>query len=760
MINSPEIKKLYKYFLIVIIILTAINFSSGSEIDDIKAAEKLQSEGKNHEAIEAYRKILEKYPDSSRKNHILIKIARCYIRLGDDDFALKTYMQVITEAPDSIDGAQATSLMINLYSQRYQYNEVVIMAKHLAQQYPKTQAAAMATYRAAGYLYSQGKYEETIKEYEEFLKDYPESTMYRTAFNRLISLYIRQSKFDKAEKLLLDVLSRNESDTYLLRQLGQVYQKQGDYDQALNIYKSILKNNPDDVDVYESLGELYAEQGKKQKALEEWSKITKTAPGQYSRHQMLAYILKTHGFYEQAAVEYRKAIQLQPLVYYLYTQLADLYVVKRDFNSAISVYVDALEKFSKNSYNQKRIIEPFFELCKLENLWHEASVELQKKLKTSPDKATIQMIIADISFHSGNLDDSLQQFLVYTKSNPGKTDIIFERAKLLERSDKLDYAAKFYKAILDNFPSSKDKPYAMLNMGKIKAETGKSKEAISILDNLLDNYKTKRIGTEDYQIFVSANILMGNIYFKYENNVETALKYYKEVKKFIDNEPSKKAIFRHEVPEIYMKIASCNRILGEYIQSKEVLDELERKYPSRSVNAQIAKLRGDNSFTQGNFEDALNYYSEAVKWLKNEDWVNDSLERIIMIKDYQNKQIEPALKIYAQIEKLKKQGKFTEAEVICLSTLEIYPEADQLYMEMGELKRLQNKYDESIKFYQKLIDSESKFAPEALFQIALLYQENIGNQDQAMTNYSKLIEKYPDSVLVSEARKQMANLAM
>jgi len=722
-------------------------------------AQVIQAEGKMQEALSAYMDILRKYPGTPLENEILIKIARAYTQLGEDDSAISTYLKLISNNPNSTEASQGVSFLINLYSQRYRFDEVIAMSKQLVEQFPGTEAAAMALYRSAGYFYSRGEYKEAIQKYEDFLNQYKKSVMRSASFNRLISLYIREGMYEKAEQQLMAKLEKDPKDSYMLRRLALVYQKQGEYDEALELYQQILSANPNDLNVYEQMGELYAEKGDEDKAIAEWSKITESAPGEYSRHQTLAYILKSHGFYDQAAEEYKKAIELKPQISYLYTQLADLYVVKKQFGSAVDAYMDALIAFPINYPNRGTITTNMLELCEMEGLYGRAVSKLKAHLLQFPGSVPALLTLADIHFHQGNFDDSLQQFKTIAALYPDGGKTLLDHAKTLEREQQFEHAIRFYQTIFDLFPNDDISALALTSISQLRVQLQQPQAALASLQMLISSSDSQ----DDANFrWLPAYILTGDIHLQQLYDVQTALFTYMEAKGKIAAQPNGEAAMSSQLIDLNLRIAECYRLMGKYDMAAGVLDSIKTDGQPRSVAARIAKLRGDCSFSSGDFEGALTHYRGATQWLMNEDWVNDSLDKIAIIKEYYFNSSEALLQVHAQVERLRKLGQYSEALDVCLAAIKGEAEgipADRIQLEIADLLALQMEPVEAVSVYKKLIQSQSLLAPEAHFRAAMIYWQQLGSPQQAIEEYSALIENYPESVLVADARKQIRRLA-
>lgn len=740
----------YSFCFIFILITVVLNcFSEDMEQDimySIQSAENLQAEGKNREAIKIYEKIIEKIDDESIKNGILINMARCYSQIGDDNSAIEMYLKIISYNPNGMDAPNAVSLMMNLYSQSYRFDEMIATSKQILQQFPETEAAAMAVYRVASYYYSKGDYKSAINEYEKLLDKFPKSTLRMSAINRLIYLYIDESMFDSAEKLIKDILNLEPRNNYMLQQLAFVYRKQGKFDSALDIYRSIQENEPGSIEMYEQIGKLYFEKGDIEKAMNEWKKITNSFPGQYSRHQILAGIYKSYGLYKQAAEEYQKAIDLQPNFPYLYSQLAELYMVNKEFKLAADTYLKALIQIPINYSDRNEMIKNLLEICKIENIYDTIISELEKSTEQNSNNYLATMTIADLYFYKGDMEKSLEQYKVLLRIYPDNGKTIFDRAKILEREQKINYAINFYETIIDTFPNNNISLQSLFDVSNLYYKINKPEKAITHLKQLISNMKYKN---ELNPLFLQATMFIGDVYFYQMHDVNNALLSYNESLRIAENQND---IMQKIL--VYMKIAECYIYLEQYNKADEFLTNIPNVFQTDSIKSRIAKIQGDISFHSGDFERAKTQYKIATSVILNEDWINDALERLVLINDYIERDLKDLLKIYAKAERLIKLGQYDKAMEIYTSAKPNFRE-EEIDIKIGELLILMAKYNEAISVYEVLSKSKSALSAEAQFQIASIYWQKLGDFEKAIRTYTNLIENYPDSVFVSEARRNI-----
>lgn len=745
--------KLISYVIIfcIVIILPATGEPSAKDVQSYNEAENLQAVGKAQEALNIYEKILKESPETTLKDEILIQMASCYIQLGDDDSAIKSYLNVVSNNPNSTNAANAVSLMANVYTHRYQFDDLLAMSKQILQQYPGTESAAMTVYRVAGYLYSKGDNKKAIEQYQNFLEQFPKSTLRATVFSRLVYLYIAESMFKEAEDMITLSLKENPDNSYMIQQLALVYRKQGKYDDAMVLYQKLLGANSNDIDVYEQVGEIYIEKGDKDKAIAEWYKIIKTSPRQYYLHQLVAGILKSHGFLDLAEQEYQKAIELQPIASYLYTQLAELYIIEKKYESAVNVYLDALLVLPTNYPDRAEIIQNILDLCKIEGLYD----KVVSRLKSQLANPTAIFSLADVYFFRGDIDNSLDLFRKYVSLNPDNGNLLLERARWLRREQQPEMAIKLFNLIIELFPNTNVYLDSMMSIGELKITLNQPKEAVDILQKMIARAKNINNRTAKTQL-VSAQIMIGDIYQKDMHNLPSALTTFKEAESIIDPRSNEQII------DLRLKMTDCYRLMGFYNEALETLNSIPKESRSASIEAHIAKMKGDCYFSMGDFDGAKTQYKVATKSNLNEDWANDALDRLALIDEYSNDSLRDLLKTYDNIERLTASGEYDNAFLECSNAVKKYPAnglTDRIQIDMGELLILKGKYSDAIKIYEGLVRPDSQFAPEAQFRIANIYWQRLNDRQQAIDAYSKLIREYPDSILVADARKQLQRLS-
>lgn len=105
---------------------------------------------------------------------------------------------------------------------------------------------------------------------------------------------------------------------------------------------------------------------------------------------------------------------------------------------------------------------------------------------------------------------------------------------------------------------------------------------------------------------------------------------------------------------------------------------------------------------------------------------------------------------------------YAEAETLLAQFIERYPKDPRADIALQALARVllnQKKSDQAIARYEAMLKQfpDSRYCPQAQFMIAYIYDQ-AGDYDRARTAYQKVLDLYPDSELVDDARISIKNL--
>uniref|UniRef100_A0A3Q0S639 dolichyl-phosphate-mannose--protein mannosyltransferase n=1 Tax=Amphilophus citrinellus TaxID=61819 RepID=A0A3Q0S639_AMPCI len=161
--------------------------------------------------------------------------------------------------------------------------------------------------------YNTGRYEEALQVYKEAVALQPESTDIWLALAQVLAMAGRTKE---AERMTLDIISREGSCIECYRLLSAIYSKRGNYTEALEALDRALQQNPSDLTVraelYFSKGNQLREMNQLDRAFESYKLAVELKPDQSQAWMNMGGIQHIKGDYAAARMYYQRALLLSP----------------------------------------------------------------------------------------------------------------------------------------------------------------------------------------------------------------------------------------------------------------------------------------------------------------------------------------------------------------------------------------------------------------------------------------------------------------
>jgi len=214
-------------------------------------------------------------------------------------------------------------------------------------------------------------------------------------------------------------------------------------------------------------------------------------------------------------------------------------------------------------------------------------------------------------------------------------------------------------------------------------------------------------------------------------------------------------------PEALVRLGDCMMAEGDLDSARTLLGKASRDPTAEPKMEEIRFKLTEIDFVEGNFEAALEGYSRVIADFPKGFYVNNSLERTILIGEHQDLD-RPLLVSFADALLEKAQGK-TESAISKLDGL-ISAKAEKLsdlaQMEKAKIYKEEKKYSQSLKALNKLLEEypQSFLCPQAQMLIGDLYNYHLKDRNKAIEAYQKLLKDYDRSVYVDEVRDRLREL--
>lgn len=688
------------------------------------------------EAIKAYQALLKTELSQTQRDSMRLMLGQSHAKLGEDAEARRILKEVIDENPDGSYATQAVHQLSNLYRQRYQFKEAILLCKQIVKQHPESGAAAIAAYLTAYYEYVEGKPEDAMASYKYFLDNFPNSIYQSTAVSSLVRLYTQNERYADAEKLIKERMKLNPTDTTLLEVLATLYQQQGQNQKALELYKGVLEKNPANTTIRRKLGSLYAELGNKEKAIAEWKKLV---VGQTDQYQQLGTIYLSHKMYPDAIAAFQQAIQMNPRYGYLYTQLAAVYKIQGNIEKSAATYFDGLQSVGPSSSQRNAIWVAMLEIYQGDRqkpLREKLIAQYLKVHQAAPQNLNNALTLGELFFYAGQHDQALKTFTQLHRNYSTSIDATLERfANVLERNQNPS-ALDFYKTLLQLSKDLRILTNTRHKLAKLYQKAEQWDEAVNILKELDKSSLTS----------IDSQILIAQIQLHGLHDPKSAQTTIQPL--------LTRRLTSNYFMETQLILGECHLLQKRYALARQALTPIADS--THRISTTARKLIGDSYFFATEFENALAEYRKVVHISKSDQLTNDALERIVLIQDNPDF-LKIPLSDYAEALQRYLNGDVKSAITQCEDTISLYPKAlivDDVLMLLGSIYRSQNADGDAIHSYRQIVSQETPLAAEALTHIADIYQKK-KDFTNALDTYTTLLTTYPDNSIVPHARQQL-----
>lgn len=398
-------------------------------------------------------------------------------------------------------------------------------------------------------------------------------------------------------------------------------------------------------------------------------------------------------------------------------------------------------------------------------------------------------------YQAGNWAKAIEGF----KQLGGETDSLAQNSMYLlgDAYLKTGQKANARNAFLfcaSNSSNSKQREISMYNYAKLSYELGYQDVALTELQKFLQTYPTSEYNTEARELLVG---VLANT-----NNYKDALALMDGLKS-----PSQNA--KQVYPQILYGRATEMINDGMLAQANELLTKAERDPNNRAVLPYVQFWKGEIAYRQNNIDDAIRYYFEYLKsgavngevnptnakynlgysFLKKENYrqalgffeqivtnprINSApieQDAYIRIADcyFMNREYSKALAMYNKVLDFSWQGgdyaTFQKAMVagvnnakekvnLLSSVSRKYPSSTLIpdaNLEIANTYLSNEQFREAIPFLKNVAnDPNSSLKPKAFLKLGLAYY-NLENNKDALTQYTSLLQQFPNSPEAEEA---------
>jgi len=467
-------------------------------------------------------RMLEEMTEKKVDHETLTELIQVYRAMGNKDGITLVLQRLITLDPDNL---EARRELAEIFEKSEDWNGAIREYEDLLK---RTKAEdRLPLYKSLGYLYTKtDKPEKAISCYLNAAKidqkdanlHYNLSYLYEKInqeeksnfyLDNAITLrsgdlegrlklalsLMKKGKFEKARKYLSEVLKKEPKSNKALTLMAEVMEKQGDKKSLKTIYRKIHSLNPQDKTIIYNLGALEYEEGNLKGALPYFKEYVKSHRKDANVHGILFDIYKKERNLPSAFKQAVILVELTPKETDIYDFIFDYLKRKHKYEKMIPLMQKGVEvnpkevalreylvtaylKTGKDDQAVRQMeeilnarpkeIDPLlmdmFESLRAKGAYKKIFRIMKKAVKAYPRKIIFREYLVLACLKTGKEDQAANQMEEILKTRPKDLDLLLQLARLREKNNNIEGAAKAYKRIIEISPEHNEASEAYLRL--------------------------------------------------------------------------------------------------------------------------------------------------------------------------------------------------------------------------------------------------------------------------------------------------------
>lgn len=566
----------------------------------------------------------------------------------------------------------------------------------------------------------------------------------------------------KAKEIYEQLYKNQPENNQIFTSLNRIYIQLKEYDNSLKLIEEKIKENPTNINLYGELGTTYYLMGDETKAFTTWDNALKIVPQNENNYRLLAnYAIQLRTF--EKAIEYlQKGKKVSNEPKYFSYDLANLYSLTMRYEEATEEFCSIIEDDPNQLQNIESKILSYSDKPEALNV----AIKVIEK-RNYKENRNLAYLLSRLYIEANSLDKAFELVKMIDKSQDNSGNELFNFADELFSRNNFTYASKVYDYIIKNYPNSINISYAKLGYAKtleasldeefnkenpiwktyyIPKTINKSK-----YEELIKTYLDISKSYPDEQVDIESYFRIGSIYLNKLNDVQKAEPFFKEL------------VSKYYMSELYS--SSCDALAKiKLIENKPdsaliYYNNIVENPRSKIEDKNLAKLNiAFINFYKGNFSEAKKLLADITSKL-DDNSTNDALELSLILNPSLNDSSN--LMIYAKGLYELKRNNFDNS----LSNFrEIYysNSSSLLLKSLSGIKFIEclvakDEFIQAISFINEFMEKKdfNIYSDEAQYILAQIYQYGMKDFQKAIENYEKLLENFPNSLYLDNARKEI-----
>ncbi|WP_373058618.1 tetratricopeptide repeat protein [Zunongwangia sp. H14] len=561
--------------------------------------------------------------------------------------------------------------------------------------------------------------------------------------------FFEQGEFEKALKIYRQLLDKNPSNPVIFDRVVSSYQQLENFEKAESLLYEKLQNTANNPAILIDLGHNFELKGNQEKSAQFYEEALEVIEARPNYAYSIARSFEKYNLLEYAARAYERSMELNPEQNYN-LQLARIYGEQGETEAMFSNYLDLIEAdpqlFSIASREFSRYVS--------EDATSEANLIfrklLLKKLQENPGLLYNQMLSWLFIQQKEYGKAFSQEKAIYRRGNGGLQGIINLAIIARENGDP-ETSKEIIAYVIEEAPSENLVLRANQLLLNLELETASKKEYEEIDQKFQDLLLRFGYGVNTLSLQLDyANFLA----FK-KNENEKAAALLKELEQKVNSEFDKAQV-KMALADILVMEEKFNEALIYYSQIQKLVKNDEFSQNARFKVAKTSYYKGDFDWAKTQLDVLKSSTSQLI--------ANDAMELSLLIEDNSTEDsTQAALKQYAKADLLAFQQKDSEAIKVLQEILSAHKGEkieDEVLLKLAKLHEKNKEYRQAESNYLQIINeyNDDILADNANFFLAELYANYLNEPEKAKNYYEQIIFNFADSIYFVDARKNFRSL--
>lgn len=577
-----------------------------------------------------------------------------------------------------------------------------------------------------------------------------------SADEQLALQFYQNKEFDKALDYYEKLYNKKSPEAYYLPYLNCLLETK-DFKKAEKIAKKQVKQNPEQVNFIVDLGNVYFRADDIEKAKTTWETAVKAI--KYDDQVFaVANAYQTIRQYNFAIATYLKGRKISQSNYPYSFELAEVYKLLGDRTAMINEYLDILE--TQDSYIQsvQNALQTSFGNDAEQKQNDLLKTELLKRISKNPDKTIFSELLIWMQIQQKDWEGAFIQSKALDKRKKEDGNRVMALAQLFAQNEAYDVAIKAYNYVIAKGPEVYYYTNARIELLLVfyQKVVTKGNYTSADLTELEKNYTTtiSELGKSASTVMLLKNL--AHLQAFYMNKTDAAKMLLEEAIEMPQLSAATQAECKLELADVLLMTGDIWEASLRYSQVEKAFKYDAIGQEAKFRVAKISYYTGDFGWAQTQLDILKGATSKLIS--------NDAMNLSLLISDALAIDTNEApLELFALADLYTFRNMDDKAILLLDSLNRTFPNhalADEIIYKKAQIAMKHAHYDEAAAYYEELLKNygEDILGDDALFKLAELNDDQFKNTEKAKELYQQLMEKYPDSLYVVEARKRFRRL--